>query len=181
MFATAMQLGAARALLPDEDSPAAQRLLEAEQLTHMAQSELNTLIHEMRPVALEGKGLARALRELGSDWARQNNMDVQVRSQCDPNLPLLKEQALFRVAQEALSNATRHGQAKTVQITLSQENGTVQLRIRDDGKGFDPHLPHPGLGLRSMRERIEALGGGLLIESAPGEGARLVVTIPQES
>ena len=178
VFATAMQLGAARALLPDDDSPASQRLAEAERLTRMAQSELTHLIQEMRPVALEGKGLARALHEMAGDWSRQTGISLQFHLINEPVLPLLKDQAMYRVAQEALANIARHSGAHNVEMSLGKKDHQVKLTISDDGNGFDLASPSLGLGLRSMRERVSAAGGTISITSAPGQGARLEVSIP---
>jgi two-component system, NarL family, sensor histidine kinase LiaS len=181
VFATAMQLGAARALLPEnDDSPASQRLAEAERLTRQAQSELTTLIHELRPVALEGKGLVRALREMVSEWSRQSGITAQFHSPPELLLPLLKEQAVFRIVQEALANIARHSHATSAEITLTRSETEVQLEIRDDGRGFDPAsaAAGKGIGLRSMRERIESLQGRLEIKTIPNQGTYLVVKIP---
>ena len=182
VFATAMQLGAARALIEDHDSPAAQRLAEAERLTRQAQSELTALIQQLRPVALEGKGLARALRELTTDWSRQTGISAIYEStggQNEPPLHVMQEQALYRVAQEALANIARHSRARGARVTFTRGEGQTQLTITDDGDGFDPQRQNgQGVGLKSMRERVEALGGTLEIESMPGKGTRLLVALP---
>ena len=179
VFAASMQLGAARALMPEDNSPASQRLAEAERLTQQAQSELTALIHHLRPVALEGKGLVRALRELAVDWQRQTGIQTRCELPAELALPLPKEQALFRVAQEALSNIARHSQARTVYIHLTHEKDSVRLAILDDGAGFDPAALHAdGFGLHSMHERVEELGGRLEVTSHPDQGTRLVVTMP---
>jgi NarL family two-component system sensor histidine kinase LiaS len=182
VFAASMQLGAARALITDPASPAAQRLEEAQKLTQQAQNELNALIHQLRPVALEGKGLARALRELASDWSRQTGIDArfeQPAGQVELRAPaaLPQEQALYRIAQEALANVARHSQARSVRIRYTQSGEQAQLVIEDDGQGFDPRSAPQGVGLQSMRERVESLGGRLDVQSAPGQGARLTIEI----
>ncbi len=91
------------------------------------------------------------------------------------------EQALFRLAQEALANVAKHAEAKQVAITLVRTDGAVTMSVADNGRGFDPEsAAGKGLGLRSMRERIEALGGELSVESAPGSGTRLVAQLELE-
>ena len=93
--------------------------------------------------------------------------------------PLSKdaELALFRALQEALSNVARHAGARSVRIVLAQGDGTLDLEVRDDGRGM---AGQPGLGLTGMHERLGALGGVMRIASAPDGGARLVVRLPLE-
>jgi signal transduction histidine kinase len=92
------------------------------------------------------------------------------------------EVTLLRVTQEALANVTRHAHAGRVAVTLSYMDGETALDVRDDGSGFAPGADgagaNGGLGLRGMRERVEALGGRLAVESAPGQGTTIAVTVP---
>jgi signal transduction histidine kinase len=89
------------------------------------------------------------------------------------------KQGLYRIAQEALHNAGRHGRAKRVGIAVSQDASEIQLEVWDDGVGFDPQGAHPGhFGLNTMRERANELGGTLEIESRRGTGTRVRATIP---
>jgi NarL family two-component system sensor histidine kinase LiaS len=174
IFATAMQVGAARALLPQQDSSAQTHLLEAERLVHQAQQELTTLIRELRPAALEGKGLVAALRDYVTDWSRQSQIAAEVRVQGERPLPLVIEQTLFRVAQEALANISRHSAATAAEIHLACDAEEVTLTISDNGQGFPVAAPNgKGVGLRSMRERVELLGGHLTIASEPRQGTRV--------
>ena len=151
---------------------------EAEDISHEVQQELTNLIHELRPVELEGKGLATALEEYGARWSRQTGIAVSVNLAGEyPVLPDA-EQALFRLAQEALANVSKHAEAGQVEIALARAESATTLTIADDGRGFDPaDVKGRGLGLHSMRERIEALGGELAVESAPGSGTRLVARL----
>ncbi len=86
----------------------------------------------------------------------------------------------FRILQEALSNARKHARARCVQVSFTKHNRSVQMTIQDDGAGFDPALAasEGHFGLKFMRERAEALGGRLEVESAPGKGTKVVVEIP---
>jgi NarL family two-component system sensor histidine kinase LiaS len=177
VFATGMQLGAARALLPDE-GPAGDRLEEAERLIHLAQAELTHLIQELRPLALERKGLARAMKEMAGDWERQSGIKLTFDLVNEPVLPVMKEQVVYRVAQEALTNAARHSQAQNVTLRLSTEDRRVTLEVVDDGNGFDLGETGTGLGLHSMHERVAAVDGRLVIESRPQHGTRIVMTLP---
>jgi NarL family two-component system sensor histidine kinase LiaS len=168
-------------LLKRDVNAAEVRLNEAEKLVHQAQQELTSLIRELRPVALEGKGLVAALRELATDWTQQTNIVATVRVEGVTGtlpteaLPLTLEEALFRVAQEGLSNVVRHSKATLVQLTLTLTSETVTLSVADNGQGFDPtRHEHLGVGLLSMQERMKALGGDVQVESTPGKGTRIV-------
>src|SRR6266480_5594949 len=154
VFAISMQIGATKVLLKRDANAAEVRLNEAEKLVRQAQQELTSLIRELRPVALEGKGLIAALRELVTDWTKQSNIVANLRvegvegTQGAQTLPLTVEEALFRVAQEALSNVARHSNATLVQVTLTMTADTVTLSVIDNGQGFDTaHEGRLGVGL----------------------------------
>jgi NarL family two-component system sensor histidine kinase LiaS len=181
VFAISMQIGATKVLLKRDANAAEARLNEAEKLVHQAQQELTSLIRELRPVALEGKGLIAALRELVTDWTKQSNIVANLRvegvegTQGAQTLPLTVEEALFRVAQEALSNVARHSNATLVQVTLTMTDDTVTLSVTDNGQGFDvAQHGRLGVGLLSMQERMKALGGDVQVESTPGKGTRII-------
>ena len=174
VFASTMQVGAAKTMLDQDPDAARAHLDEAEQLSRQAQSELASLIQELRPVSLSEKGLIPALEEYVADWSRQNDTEVEIIVPENGTLPIEVEQALFRVTQEALSNVTRHSEATKVEIQLYREDTEVVLIISDYGKGFDiSTVKDQGMGLHSMRERMQALGGSLIIESEPGQGTRI--------
>ena len=174
VFATTMNLGAAETLWERDPEAARQKVAQALAISRTAQQELTGLIHELRPVTLEGKELIAALREHVTWWSRQTGITAGVAVQGEGALPLDLEQAFFRVAQEALANVAKHSEASRVEMTLSYSGDDVILEIRDDGQGFVlPAAQGQGMGLRSMRERVEALGGDLRVESAPGEGTRV--------
>jgi len=178
VFATAMQVGAARALMDQDLTASKENLAEAEQLVRQAQQELTTLIRELRPAALEGKGLATALRDCVSDWSRQSHIATEVRVRGERPLSLPLEQALFRVAQESLTNIGRHSGAKSVEVELVWVENQVVLTISDNGHGFNPPTGEgKGLGLQSMRERVEALGGQLEVTSKAGTGTQVVARL----
>jgi NarL family two-component system sensor histidine kinase LiaS len=180
VFATAMQIGAARVLFDSNPGQACSHLVEAEQLVRQAQQELTNLILELRPAALEGKGLAQALRNYATDWSRQTNITADVRIRGERPLPLFVEQTLFRVAQEALANVARHSQASAVEICLTWQDAVVQLAINDNGYGFNAGQANGrGVGLRSMTERLEVLGGRLEVKSQIGQGTQITAQIEQ--
>jgi signal transduction histidine kinase len=174
-FATTMTLGTAKTLREQDTEAAWEMIDEAEDLSWQVQQELTGLIHELRPVELEGKRLAAALQEYGSRWSRQTGIEVSVALRGEHPIVPEVEQALFRLAQEALANVSKHAEARHVDITLVCTESAITLKVADDGLGFDPAAAEgQGLGLRSMRERLESLGGELTVESAQGTGTRLV-------
>lgn len=175
IFAVSMQIGATKLLLQRDSAAAESRLNEADKLIHQAQQELTSLIRELRPIALEGKGLATALRELAADWTQQTGIVANLRVDGTHILPLMVEEAFFRVAQEALSNAARHSQAILVQMTLTTTEEKVTLSVVDNGLGFDQNdRGMQGVGMLSMQERMRALGGDAQVESTPGKGTKVV-------
>jgi NarL family two-component system sensor histidine kinase LiaS len=179
VFATTMQVGAARVTLDMDLGTTREHLNEAERLARQAQAELDAILRELRPIGLQAKGLIQALRDHIDDWSRSNHIVAELDVQGEGDLPLDIEQALFRVAQEALSNIARHSQAGHVEIHLEVDRDAISISIHDDGTGFDINEAEgKGVGLRSMRERVEALGGSLRVESIPKEGTKVVARIP---
>jgi two-component system, NarL family, sensor histidine kinase LiaS len=179
VFATSLQIAAARALIEQDKETAESHLAQADELVRLAQKELNVLIHQMRPAALEGKGLSVALRDYAADWSRRSEIPAEVHVRGERETSLEVEQTLFRVAQEALANVARHSGAKNVEVDLVYDADRLTLRVADDGHGFDPAKDTgDSFGLRSMSERLARLGGRVDVESAPGEGTRVIGVCP---
>jgi len=176
VYAISMQLGAARALL-DEGNRAYGPVTEAERLAQQAGAELTTLIRELRPPGLERKTLDTALHEYVTQWSRQNGIAAEIKVDGTPSVTAPGEDTLFRVAQEALANVARHSQARHVSVELAQRGDEIALVIEDDGAGFDPGRVEKGIGLDSMRERLEAIGGRLDISSQAPAGRRVMATV----
>lgn len=178
IFAISMQIAAVKVLLKKDTDAAGARLQEAEKLVRQAQQELTSLIRELRPVALEGKGLVAALREMATGWTQQTGIEASLRveeAQIIEALPLSVEEALFRIAQEALANVARHSKATLVHMQLIITDETITLSVMDNGQGFDAtHKGGMGVGLLSMRERMKALGGDTQIKSTPGKGTSII-------
>jgi signal transduction histidine kinase len=177
-FAAAAQVSAARALLERDPEAAETHIDEAERLIHGLRQELTGLVQELSPSALEGGGLAPAVREYSADWPPQSGIVPEVRVQGERSLPLEIEQSVFRIMQEALANVARHSRASSVEIALVYANNAVTLSVTDDGRGFDVGAKRSGFGLSSMQERAEALGGHLTVQSAPGKGTSVSCTVP---
>ncbi|HEU4782064.1 MAG TPA: histidine kinase [Ktedonobacterales bacterium] len=168
MFALTMLIGSAQ-LEVDDQSEAKRILSDAERIVGNAQQEMSALIQALRPVALANKDLAVALREFCHDWEQRNGITCAVTVPDTLTIAPEVEQQVFRVAQEALANIAKHSGATRVEVYATDEQGTLALRIRDNGSGFDVARTHGrGLGLSSMRERVAELGGTLTIASATG-------------
>ena len=180
VFATAMQLGAAQAMLDTDPATAKTHLHEAEQLARQAQQELTGLIQELRPAALEGKGLVEALRGYVDDWSRRTAIAAEVKVVGERPLLLKMEQPLFRVAQEALANVARHSGASRVTLRLAWHETSFTMTVTDDGHGFDIQATAYGMGLKSMQERLAGVNGRLTITSAQNQGTELTATLPLE-
>ncbi len=143
--------------------------------------DVHALAYQLHPSTLEDLGLSEALRVECDRVARVEALAVRLHApESSPELSKDAALCLFRVAQEALRNAARHAGASAVDLSLETEDGGARLAIRDDGAGFDPAGPRgrPGLGLASMRERVELLGGRIDIRSAPGQGTTIDAWAP---
>ncbi|HLV97503.1 MAG TPA: histidine kinase [Ktedonobacterales bacterium] len=178
VFATALLVGAARSHLPPDTLPAQTYLAEAESLAEQTRQELSALIQALRPARLADKGLAVVLRDYAQDWSRRMGIAVAIHIQGERVIALDIEEALLRVAQEALANIAHHSRAAHVTIHLAWDGAVVHLTITDDGKGFDvAHANGRGVGLASIRERVAAHHGTLMISSAAG-ATSVEATIP---
>jgi signal transduction histidine kinase len=176
-----MRLRTARKLLERDRHPVAGEIEELAGLAQASIQDIRRLIHDLRPVALDELGLVPALRGYVARYREEQGLEVTLAlPEDDERLPALLETALFRIVQEALANVARHARARRVEIGVTCGREGVTLRVADDGRGFDPQIPRPAthLGLWSMRERVEHLGGRFEIESAPGRGTELTITIP---
>jgi len=169
-----------RKLLQKEGSPV---LTEIDELAEQAQlciRDIRRLIHDLRPVALDELGLVPALRELLARFERENNLMVEFVSGDEERLPTSIETALFRIVQESLNNVLKHAQAQHVYVNLAHQKNHIRLVISDDGQGFNTLLPRSGrhVGLWSMQERIEQLGGQFEIQSLPQQGTTVITNVP---
>lgn len=157
---------------PDE---ARRQLVQLRDLTAGAQAEMRTLLLELRPEALAETPLPDLLGHLLKGVAGREMLSVSSHIDTDCNPPLDVKIALYRIAQEALNNIARHADAQTVTLKLHCTDA-ICLTIHDEGCGFDPAcVPPDRLGQRSMRERADAIGARLSVESAPGQGTTVQV------
>lgn len=186
LFSMTLQTRGAQLALEKEGIAAAssigRRLADLRELTEGALAEMKMLILELRPGAMHEEGLVAALRKLSRGVAARHNLVVEVEVPT-VGLPLGSEveTELYRLTQEALTNVAKHADARRVQVRLGlvEGRGELSLEIADDGVGFDPSLPRPGhLGLRTMADRAESLGGTLEISSGRGEGTLIRAVVP---
>jgi len=167
----------------EPDAARGQRLRERSSLVNGLLLDLRRLSHDLHPATLEQLGLGAALRELASQL--RSELVVEVALGAEPSTPssieLPPEVAvhLFRITQGALANVVRHARASRAVVSLERRAGGVRLSIEDDGVGFEPAAATGGLGLVGMRERAAWLGGTCAIDSAPGRGTRVVVSVPE--
>jgi two-component system, NarL family, sensor histidine kinase UhpB len=163
-----------------EQAPAELRadLDETKGVANQAMSELLSLARQLRPTALDDHGLLAAISGQ-IEQLRSAGLEADLRADGDfSDLPDDVQLVLYRVAQEALTNAGRHSEASRVEVTLHGDAGRVELEVRDDGRGFAFEQSESGLGIAGMRERALAVGGELTIESRPGEGTAVRLEAP---
>jgi signal transduction histidine kinase len=169
----------ARALLDRDPARLAEPLDYVVTLAEGALSEMRALLIELRPEALASEGLVAVLERHADSVRARHGLEVVTALGGEPDAPLPTKEAAYRIAQEALHNAVQHARARRVEVRLAEEEACLRVEVADDGIGFDPTSPFPGhLGLRTMRERAEELGGRVEIESAPGAGARVIALLP---
>jgi NarL family two-component system sensor histidine kinase LiaS len=177
-LAASFQLGTTLTLYDQDPEAAKAHLLEADSLVDTVRVELTNLIRELRPYSRNGQDLPETLNEYATEWAHRSGISVEVSVQGEGNTPLEIEGSLFRILQEALANVARHSAAEKVAIVLRYEPDVVTLSVQDDGCGFDASSQHTGMGLHSMRERADSLGGTFELESKDGCGTQISVSLP---
>jgi signal transduction histidine kinase len=161
--------------------PGNQQAQAIERISEDALRDMQTLLIELRPDDLDGSGLAPALQEICAAYHHRLGVTIDARLD-DVTVPAPVEHALLRITQEACTNAVRHGHARRLAVSMTRQDGHVELAVRDTGTGFDPasvsSAPHAGAGLAHIRDRVAELGGTMEIDSAPGRGAVLTVRVP---
>jgi len=185
LTAVLMTLKTAEDALPAGPHDAREAMGRSRSQVELALSEIRKAIVDLRPSALDDLGLAAAVRSYATEHLRPHNIQVAFSSSGDEQLATgAAATAIFRIAQEAVSNVARHSGARQARITLDFGASTVITEIWDDGAGFDPEgFRQPqesgrGLGLLGMRERAELFGGDVEVESSAGKGTTVRVRIP---
>ncbi|WP_327346691.1 GAF domain-containing sensor histidine kinase [Streptomyces europaeiscabiei] len=181
LFSLRLTAQAAAALVDRDPSRAKGELHQVAALAAEAADELRAAVVELRPAGLDEDGLVATLRTQVHVLDRAHSARVTFSGRGARALPAAQEEAMLRVAQEALHNALRHSGAERVDVTLDRLGGGAVLRVTDDGAGFDPlGVRRAGrhLGLVSMRDRASGVGGRLTVESAPGKGTTIEMEVP---
>ena len=176
----AIQMEAAEDALRVSPEQAAPHIARAKQLARESLSEARRSLRALRPQALAGNDLPTALQHLAQQTMQGEGLqvDIAIQGEAYPLLPE-DENDLLRIAQEALTNILKHAQATHADIILSFLPSQVQLTITDKGRGFDAAQDiSSGFGLIGMKERTQRMGAELHIHSAPGQGTRILVTLP---
>lgn len=188
LTAISINLNILKAQLPrQEGSPVGVRLDDSLRLVEETTESIRDVMAELRPAVLDDFGLAAALRwYVGQFTSRTGVATTLVEVGAGRRLPPIAEHALFRMAQNALANVAKHAQAHAAVVTVRTDAQATCLSVDDNGKGFDPSSVHQpsrdhGWGLMILRERAAAIGAKLSIESAPGHGTRIVVTLQRDA
>ena len=151
------------------------------QLARAGLAEMRALIFELREESMAEEGLVAAITKQSAAIEARHELKIRLRLDAEPDVSLTAKEALYRIAQEALHNTVKHAQARSAEVSLAHADGRLALTIRDNGRGFATNSKFPGhLGLRSMRERAEALGGTFSVLSTPRRGTTIRVEVPAE-
>jgi signal transduction histidine kinase len=166
----------------------ATRCHDLQKLAQTALTEVRRIARGLRPSLLDDLGLLAAIEKVVRDFSEHTPVKITLHAPTlvGIRLPDLVETAVFRIFQEALTNAIRHAEARSIIIGLEHQTRQITLTVSDDGHGFDPVLKtemaldggHMGLG--GIRERVALLGGQFSLDTAPGQGCRITVTLPTE-
>ncbi|MFZ5825758.1 MAG: histidine kinase [Bacillota bacterium] len=180
LFGLTLNLEAAGGLLEKKPQRAGELLTRSQEMAAEALAEMRSLIFELRPAALQEKGLAMALSNHINLFRRRQSIEVTLTLEGGERLPPEIEFCLYRVAQEALNNVAKHAKAKHVQVRLEVHPDCACLEVSDDGAGFDltSRVGSQSFGMLGMRERVAGLEGSLTVQSALGQGTTIRARIP---
>jgi signal transduction histidine kinase len=181
---SALRIGLSGAARSEEEGALGRAVAQGVDQLEEAIADLRALITDLRPAALDELGVHAALEGLVARSERHGiEIDINVELAFElgraetRHVPEI-ETAIYRIVQEALTNAVKHGNARRAVVEVREDAATVVLSVRDNGAGFDPSHERNGFGLIGMGERVELLGGDLAIESEPGRGATVRVSLP---
>ncbi len=180
LFSLTLTAKAASRHLTTDPERAAEELNEIALLSRQAMTELRAVVEGLRTPDVDRDGLLPAIRSLADLLSRVHHIEIEVVADGEPGLEGRAEHEVFRIVQEALTNAVRHSEAAKVTVSVANGDG-LAVTIRDDGHGFEPDARNyrgKRLGLTSMRERASMLGGRLSIDSSPGAGATVRLEVP---
>jgi signal transduction histidine kinase len=181
IFSITLTAKSARLLLEREPARAIVQLDHLQELAQSALAEMRALIFQLRPLPVEETGLVLALRQHVATLKSRAGLTVALQVEEEQRLLPEQEAQLFRIVQEALNNVVKHAHTDQAVVNLALTNGRVLLLVEDQGVGFNATAIEPSqetVGLSSMRERAEMMGGSFTVEAQPGAGVRIRVEIP---
>lgn len=181
LYGIALGARTARTLLERNPSKLHEPLDYVLALAEGGLTEMRALIFELRPESLENEGLMTALSKQASALQVRHGIQMKVDLCNEPDVPLDVKETLYRIAREAMHNTIKHAQATQAMLSIKRTDSSMELEVSDNGLGFTVQDTFPGhLGLQSMRERTLRLNGTINVESAPGKGTKILVSIPIE-
>lgn len=180
LFAIMMTMASCARMIDKDIDKAKHQFGIIEVIAAQAQAEMRALLLHLRPVQLEGKQITEALRELLSELKQKHPVDYIWEIEDIDDLPIGFEAHLFRISQEALSNALRHSHATRIELSLKQHKSTIVMRITDNGKGFDTRGERAtsSMGLSNIEERTQEMGGMWEIISTEDKGTAIEIRVP---
>jgi signal transduction histidine kinase len=184
--AIAMRVNFARRLLTRDPEQAAGELFQIEELARRTTKEIRQMLFTLRPLVLESEGLVPALNQLSEKMRENHNQNVIIEADETvlEDMEVGKLGVIFFIVEEAVNNARKHARAKHIWVRLTRKGDLIHLEIEDDGVGFDVssiqsnYEQRDSLGMVNLHERAELVNGILKIDSAPGGGTRISVTVP---
>ena len=183
LFSMTLTAQAARAQLARNPQRVAAQLERLQETATAALAEMRALIYQLRPPALRDQGLVAALQQHAQQLARREGIVIALNVVGDERCARGVEQPIYRIVQEALNNVIKHANASNVEVTLTFAGEGIEVRVVDDGQGFDPAATPSGdgrqLGVLSMRERAAEIGGAMELRSAVGSGTEVIVRVPR--
>jgi len=180
LYSSTLFIEASRELvLANDPKNALHYLTRTGEVVQQALKEMRLLVYQLRPPVLKEKGLIGSLQQRLDTVEKRAGVEGRLLMDDLIELPLEVEEHLYWIAQEALNNSLKHAEAKKVKVYLRVSGNKIMLEIADDGQGFNPHLLNDqgGLGLLTMQERAEEIGGFFMIESEPGQGTSVKVSL----
>lgn len=179
LFALSMLASAAEKTIHSNPNRAAENIADVSDIARKAQGEMRALLLHLRPVRLNNESLDRGLERLIHELDAKTTIQFEASIDCVPGLSKGVENHLFRLSQEALSNALRHSEATKVSLSLHERDQLVALSVFDNGRGFDPnHENVASYGLKTMKERAEEIGGHFMLTTHEGQGTSIHIRVP---
>jgi len=178
LFAASMLLSAANHQTDQYSERVKKQLLLAEKTINASQNEMRALLLHLRPIQLDGKSLKQGIEQLLQELSTKIDINLQYSIE-SITMPSVMEDNIFRIIQELMSNVLRHAKAKELEIYLRKNGDSAQLKVIDDGIGFDSSKQRAGgYGLQNIKERIEGIGGNVKIVSILNLGTRIEINVP---